>query len=86
LIDWARARRGSPFEDVASWLHSLGCWEPEARRRHDSLLTDVISTRVRSGPAAVPERANTLLVCGGKQWSVWRDSLSPGRAAGSGIH
>lgn len=38
LIDWACARYGSPFEDVASWLHSLGCWEPEARRRHDSLL------------------------------------------------
>jgi hypothetical protein len=39
LIDWARARAGSPFEDVASWLQSLGCWEPEARRRHDSLMT-----------------------------------------------
>jgi aminoglycoside phosphotransferase (APT) family kinase protein len=24
LIDWARARVGSPLEDVASWLHSLG--------------------------------------------------------------
>jgi aminoglycoside phosphotransferase (APT) family kinase protein len=38
LIDWARARIGSPFEDVASWLHSLGCWEPQARRRHDTLM------------------------------------------------
>lgn len=38
LVDWARARIGSPWEDLASWLHSLGCWEPEARRRHDSLL------------------------------------------------
>jgi hypothetical protein len=38
LIDWARARLGSPLEDVASWLHSLGCWEPEARRRHDTLM------------------------------------------------
>jgi len=38
LLDWARARLGSPWEDVASWLHSLGCWEPTARRRHDALL------------------------------------------------
>jgi aminoglycoside phosphotransferase (APT) family kinase protein len=38
LIDWARARIGSPLEDVASWLHSLGCWESEARKRHDTLL------------------------------------------------
>lgn len=38
LIDWARARLGSPLEDVACWLHSLGCWEPEARRRHDTLM------------------------------------------------
>jgi aminoglycoside phosphotransferase (APT) family kinase protein len=38
LIDWGRARLGSPLEDVASWLQSLGCWEPEARRRHDTLM------------------------------------------------
>jgi aminoglycoside phosphotransferase (APT) family kinase protein len=38
LIDWARARIGSPLEDIASWLHSLGCWEPQARRRHDTLM------------------------------------------------
>jgi Ser/Thr protein kinase RdoA (MazF antagonist) len=38
LIDWARARTGSPLEDVCSWLHSVAFWEPEARRRHDTLL------------------------------------------------
>lgn len=38
LIDWARARLGSPLEDLASWLHSLGCWEPEGRRKHDALV------------------------------------------------
>lgn len=38
LIDWAASRVGSPLEDLASWLHSLGCWDTEARRRHDSLL------------------------------------------------
>lgn len=45
LIDWGRARLGSPLEDVASWLHSLGCWEPQARRRHDSLLKAYLGSR-----------------------------------------
>jgi hypothetical protein len=45
FIDWARARVGSPLEDVASWLHSLGCWEPEARRRHDTLLRTYLEAR-----------------------------------------
>lgn len=50
LIDWTRARLGSPMEDVASWLHSLGCWEPEARRRHDTLLRAYLAHR-RGAPA-----------------------------------
>lgn len=45
FIDWARARVGSPLEDLASWLHSLGCWEPEARRRHDTLLRAYLEAR-----------------------------------------
>ena len=45
LIDWGRARIGSPLEDVASWLHSLGCWEPQARRRHDTLLRAYLESR-----------------------------------------
>jgi hypothetical protein len=45
LIDWARARIGSPLEDIASWLHSLGCWEPEARRRHDTLMRMYLDAR-----------------------------------------
>lgn len=45
LIDWSRARLGSPLEDVASWLHSVGCWEPEARRRHDSLMRTYLESR-----------------------------------------
>lgn len=55
LIDWGRTRLGSPFEDVSSWLQSLGLWEPRARQRHDRLLTcylrarglDEITPRVR---------------------------------------
>lgn len=45
LIDWARARIGSPLEDVSSWLHSLGCWEPEARKRHDTLMRAYLEAR-----------------------------------------
>lgn len=45
LIDWGRARVGAPMEDVASWLHSLGCWEPQARRRHDSLMRAYLEAR-----------------------------------------
>lgn len=45
LVDWARARIGSPFEDVSSWLQSLGYWEPEAKRRHDTLLATYLSAR-----------------------------------------
>jgi aminoglycoside phosphotransferase (APT) family kinase protein len=45
LIDWGRARIGSPLEDIASWLHSLGCWEPQARRRHDTLMRAYLEAR-----------------------------------------
>ena len=45
LIDWARTRIGSALEDVASWLHSLGCWEPQARRRHDTLMRAYLEAR-----------------------------------------
>jgi len=50
LIDWGRARVGSPLEDVASWLHSLGCWEPEARRRHDTLMRAYLDARAVPRP------------------------------------
>jgi aminoglycoside phosphotransferase (APT) family kinase protein len=54
LIDWGRARIGSPLEDAASWLHSVGCWEPEARRRHDTLLAAYLQAR-RIKRAFTPE-------------------------------
>jgi aminoglycoside phosphotransferase (APT) family kinase protein len=38
LLDWGRARSGSPLEDVSSWLQTLAFWEPEARRSHDTLF------------------------------------------------
>lgn len=45
LVDWGRARHGSALEDVSSWLHSLGAWEPQARRRHDTLFTRYLRAR-----------------------------------------
>lgn len=45
FLDWARTRLGSPLEDVSSWLQSLGYWEPEARRRHDTLLGNYLADR-----------------------------------------
>ncbi|MFC4175434.1 phosphotransferase [Microvirga sp. GCM10011540] len=43
LLDWGRARLGSPLEDASSWLQSLRVWEPEAGRRHDTLLAAYLS-------------------------------------------
>lgn len=45
LLDWGRARIGSPLEDVSSWLQSLGFWEPEVKRKHDSLLGAYLAAR-----------------------------------------
>jgi hypothetical protein len=54
LLDWGRARVGSPLEDVSSWLTSTGYWEPVARRRHDSLFGAYLAAR---GLDATPSRA-----------------------------
>jgi aminoglycoside phosphotransferase (APT) family kinase protein len=61
LIDWARARLGSPLEDIASWLHSLGCWEPEARRRHDTLMRIYLDARRTPQPFASAVRVDYWL-------------------------
>jgi hypothetical protein len=45
FIDWARARIGSALEDVSTWLQSLSTWEPEARRRHDTLFSRYLAAR-----------------------------------------
>jgi aminoglycoside phosphotransferase (APT) family kinase protein len=61
LLDWARARVGSPLEDVASWLHSLGCWEPQARRRHDTLMRAYLDARTVRRPFASDVRVDYWL-------------------------
>lgn len=53
LLDWGRARTGSALEDVSSWLESLGLWEPEARRRHDTLLVHYLAET--GGPARLTD-------------------------------
>jgi aminoglycoside phosphotransferase (APT) family kinase protein len=45
LLDWARARLGSPLEDVSAWVQSLGHWEPQARRFHDTLLRTYLTAQ-----------------------------------------
>lgn len=43
LLDWGRARMGSPLEDVSSWLQTLRFWESEAQRLHDTLFRRYLS-------------------------------------------
>jgi aminoglycoside phosphotransferase (APT) family kinase protein len=75
LIDWGRARIGSPLEDVASWLHSLGCWEPQARRRHDTLWGIYLASRQR------PRRINP-----GLRRLYWLASASNGLSGAIRVH
>jgi hypothetical protein len=75
LIDWGRARLGSPLEDVASWLHALGCWEPEARRRHDTLLRAYLDSR------ATPLRLDAAL-----RRTYWLASASNGLSGAVAYH
>jgi hypothetical protein len=58
LLDWARWRRGSSFEDVCSWLQSLRCWEPEALKYHDTLLQSYL--RERGWPSHISRRIRDL--------------------------
>jgi aminoglycoside phosphotransferase (APT) family kinase protein len=75
LIDWARGRIGSPMEDIASWLHSLGCWEPQARKRHDTLLRAYLSHR------RVPPQFDTEL-----RTTYWFASASNGLSGAIRYH
>jgi hypothetical protein len=43
LIDWGRARHGSPLEDVSSMLQSLRHYEPLALQRHDSFFNEYLT-------------------------------------------
>ena len=75
LIDWGRARLGSPLEDLASWLHSLGCWEPEARRAHDTLWREYL--QARRAPSGLTPDLRTL---------YWFASASNGLAGAIRYH
>ena len=77
LIDWGRARFGSPLEDVSSWLQSLGFWEPEAKRRHDTLLGGYLSARGYAGTLSSELRARYWLaaasngLAGALRYHLW---------------
>ncbi|HOL72453.1 MAG TPA: phosphotransferase [Bryobacteraceae bacterium] len=45
LLDWSRIRLGSALEDVCSWLQSISFWEPEPKRRHDTLFRKYLTSR-----------------------------------------
>jgi aminoglycoside phosphotransferase (APT) family kinase protein len=87
LVDWSRARIGSPLEDAAAWLHSVGCWDAEVRRRHDMLLGIYLSARSEKIPFNAELRDNYSLAaaCNGLtgairyHLSVAADSASPPR-------
>jgi aminoglycoside phosphotransferase (APT) family kinase protein len=61
LLDWGRARVGSPLEDVCSWLQSLAFWEPVVRQRHDTLLHAYLDARGVRGFASTAVRESYWL-------------------------
>jgi len=69
LLDWGRARTGSPLEDVSQWLQSLGYWEPEVKRRHDSLLCSYLRLRGLAVPATRQLRHAYWLAAGSNSLS-----------------
>ena len=56
FVDWARARLGSPLEDVNSWIEWLAFWEYGAMRKHDSLLSAYLRARGLPCPATMSLR------------------------------
>jgi hypothetical protein len=64
LLDWGRARRGSRFEDVASWLQCLRYWEPAAARAHDQLLRRYVQSAGLGDGVTPPHRRLYWLAAG----------------------
>ena len=91
FLDWGRSRLGSPFEDVSSWLQSLGYWEPEARRRHDTLLRHYLVSRGRAdkltedlrGAYWMAAACNVLAGAAVYHFSVANDPQQEGKKAGA---
>ena len=64
LLDWGRSRIGSPLEDLSSWVHTVGFWEPEARRRHDTLFQRFLRSSGNAGSLS-REYRDALVLAGG---------------------
>ncbi|AUX42539.1 hypothetical protein SOCE26_039720 [Sorangium cellulosum] len=88
LLDWARARVGSPLEDVSSWLQALGYWEPAARRRHDTLLAGYLAARGLAPALTRPLRdaywsaAASNVLAGALRYQL-SEAIRPGAAPGA---
>lgn len=65
LIDWGRARTGSRFEDVASWLQCLRYFEHAAVAAHDRLLLRYIRA-ARIGDRIEPHHRREYWVAAGR--------------------
>jgi len=94
LLDWGRLRIGSPFEDVSSWLQSLGFWEPEVRRKHDTLLGMYLAARnLAPSPSDAVRDAYWLAAASNglagalhHQLAVATNSARPGRERDLALH
>jgi hypothetical protein len=87
LLDWERARMGAPFEDVSSWLQSLGYWEPEVRRRHDTLLASYLAARGETATLSSDVRGAYWLAGASNAFAgALRYHLAMAQAAESGAH
>ena len=63
MVDWERARLGSPLEDLASWLHSLQHLVPEVKHRHDSLIKSYLFARGMEPKLTTEFRVAYWLAC-----------------------
>lgn len=84
FIDWARSRVGSPLEDVSSWLQTLRYWEPNAAKRHDSLLKSYLESRglpmTRELRDAYWVSAGSNVLAGALRFQVTQAAGTTGRA------
>jgi hypothetical protein len=85
LVDWGRARLGSPLEDVSSWLQSAGFWEPEVRRGHDTLFRSYLSLDSYQTISARSFGSSTGLLRHAMQWQEHSDIIFPSYSTRRGL-
>jgi aminoglycoside phosphotransferase (APT) family kinase protein len=86
LLDWGRARLGSRFEDVASWLQCLRYFEPAAARAHDRLLRHYLRAAGLGDRITVDHRGEYWIAAGSNALAgALGVHLSAALAAGSRV-